>query len=100
MVSLPENMVILVPVVVERTSSKTCAGQGKYSYCHPAKGFNPNWFAVIRVEKMNCGISVALSMVPGPLRLEQGLHVQRTSVALSSHPHSTYLCTAIGVLPD
>src|SRR5260370_949557 len=32
-----------------------CAGHGKYSYCQPASGFNPSWFAVMAVEKMNLG---------------------------------------------
>src|SRR5260370_6917033 len=50
-------MVMRFPVVVERTSNMTCAGQGKYSYCHPVRGLRPSWLAVMAVEKMNCGIS-------------------------------------------
>src|SRR6266404_53289 len=50
-------MVIRFPTVVERTSSMTCAGQGRYSYCQPSRGLRPSWFAVMAVEKMNCGIS-------------------------------------------
>src|SRR6267378_2155897 len=50
-------MVMRVPTVVARTRSMTCAGQGRYSYCQPDSGLRPSWFAVIAVEKMNCGIS-------------------------------------------
>src|SRR5260370_40958763 len=65
-VSEPEKMVIRFPVVVDRTRSSACAGHGRYSYCHPDRGFNPNWLAVISVEKINCGISVFLSRAPDP----------------------------------
>src|SRR5882762_1954398 len=57
MVSDPLYMVMRLPTVVLRTRRMTCAGQGRYSYCQPASGFRPSWFAVIAVEKMNCGIS-------------------------------------------
>src|SRR6266481_131176 len=59
-------MVILLPVVVERTNKITCDGYGTYSYCHPERGFSPNWFAVMAVLNVNCGIS-APSTVPYPL---------------------------------
>jgi len=56
-VSDPLNTVIRLPVVVERISKMTDAGHGRYSYCHPDRGFNPSWFAVIAVEKLKFGIS-------------------------------------------
>src|SRR5216684_5220484 len=34
-VSLPVYTVTLLPVVVLRKRIITCAGQGRYSYCHP-----------------------------------------------------------------
>src|SRR6266849_7189392 len=67
MVSDPENIVIRLPVVVERTSKRTCAGQGRYSYCHPARGFRPSWLAAIRVDHTNCGIFHLLDRDQSPL---------------------------------
>src|SRR6267142_2802331 len=102
-VSEPEKMVMRLPTVVLRISRMTCAGQGRYSYCHPASGFSPSWFAVIAVEKVNCGISSFLSTVRGPglqVQGHRGLGNRRRQVhrstanrrATRDFPRCTYAC--------
>src|SRR5260221_9747561 len=84
-------MVTRLPVVVERTSSRICAGHGRYSYCQPANGFSPSWFAVIAVEKMNCGISVHHRA--RVLALEQLARVRRHQDGRLPGLHSMVSCT-------
>ncbi len=76
MFSEPLNMVMRFPEVVERTRSTIDAGHGKYSYNQPDSGLSPSWFAVMAVEKTNCGISYVLSKVRVPVRSAQGHHRQ------------------------
>src|SRR5216684_3270061 len=86
-------MVIRLPVVVDRTRSRMFAGHGRYSYCHPASGFSPSWFAVMAVEKMNCGIS---DYLPATVRvLLESVETHRDSHRVSSdrarHPRNTVM---------
>jgi len=43
-------------VVVDRSRIETFEGRGMYSYCQPARGFKPSWFAVIAVDHVKVGI--------------------------------------------
>jgi hypothetical protein len=61
MVSDPLYTVALSLLSVARISRMMCAGQGKYSYCQPEIGLNPNWLAVSAWEKFSWGIVVFLS---------------------------------------
>src|SRR5467141_503114 len=55
-VSDPLYTVALSLLSVARISRMTCAGQGRYSNCHPLIGLNPSWLAVRACEKFSCGI--------------------------------------------
>src|SRR6266496_1573403 len=55
-VSEAENTVRRVLVPVDRMSRMIEQGYGVHSYCHPASGLNPSWFAVSACENTKLGI--------------------------------------------
>src|SRR6266700_788164 len=60
-VSLAEYTVRRVLVPVLRMSRMSEQGYGVHSYCQPASGLNPSWFAVSACEKTKLGIGLPAS---------------------------------------
>src|SRR5467141_2218644 len=102
MVSDPLYTVTLLPVVVDRNRMMTWAGQGRYSYCQPLRGFSPSWLAVIAVLQLNCGISVpsrVRALAPQALarrvaRSPGPLHRSTASCTARHAPGSIGVCAA------
>ena len=90
-VSDPLYTVTLLPVVVDRNRMMTCAGQGRYSYYQPLRGFSPSWLAVIAVLQLNCGINAPTYPVRAPARLARFRRAARNRAPC---PRNRGNCTA------